>query len=158
MKKYSIEIKWAGIYSLMTLLWMVIEKEVGLNDEYINKQDYAKTLMFLPIIAVYIFALRDKRTNYYEGTMSYKQGLISGTIIAFLAAGISPLTQLITYKIISPEFFPNAIECVVKEGAKKLQEAEQYFSLKNYIIRGIGGTVVVGVVISSIVAIFARKK
>ena len=38
MKNYSIEIKWALIYSIIALLWMFIEKIVGLHDIHIDKQ------------------------------------------------------------------------------------------------------------------------
>lgn len=158
MKKYSIEIKWAILYAMMTLIWMFLEMLFGLHDKHIDKQDIAKTLIFIPIIAIYVFALRDKRNNYYSGVITYKQGFITGLIITLIIVFLSPLTQIITSNIITPEFFHNAIKCVVNEGLMSQEEAEKYFSLRNYIIQGIIGSAIIGLLTSAIVAIFIRTR
>jgi hypothetical protein len=46
----------------------------------------------------------------------------------------------------------------VSTGAMTQEAAEQYFSLKNYIIQGLIGAPVMGLVTTLIVAIFTRKK
>jgi hypothetical protein len=109
MKKIKIEIKWAIIFVVMTLIWMVLEKLVGLHDEHIDKHPIYTNFIAIPAIAIYVFALLDKRKNFYKGAMTYKQGFITGLIITAIVTVLSPLTQYITSTIITPEYFPNMI-------------------------------------------------
>lgn len=90
--------------------------------------------------------------------MSYKQGLISGLIITVVVTVISPLTQIITSQVITPEYFPNVIAVVVKEGKMTIGEAEAYFTLNNYIKQSLIAASAMGVITSAIVAIFLRTK
>jgi hypothetical protein len=90
--------------------------------------------------------------------MSYAQGFMSGLVITAIVTLLSPLTQYITSTFITPGYFPNAISHAVSTGALKQEAAEQYFSLKNYIIQGLIGAPVMGLVTTMIVAIFTRKK
>jgi len=71
MKKISIEIKWAILFALMTLVWMIVERAVGLHDTHIDKHAVYTNFYALPAILVYVFALLDKRKNFYDGKMTY---------------------------------------------------------------------------------------
>jgi hypothetical protein len=103
-------------------------------------------------------ALIDKRNNYFNGIITWKQGFISGLIITLIITVLTPLTQLIVSNIITPEYFPNIIEYSVKEGMMTFEEAEKYFSLTSYIMQGAIGSFVMGLITSAIVAFFIRKK
>ncbi len=92
MKNIEIEIKWAIIFSVVGLLWMVLEKLTGLHGKYIDYHLYLTNLFAIPAIIVMVMALKDKKKNFYNGQMSYKQGLISGTILSIIIAVLSPLT------------------------------------------------------------------
>lgn len=159
MKNLRIEIKWALIFAALTLLWMVLEKAVGLHDRYIDKHLVYTNFFAIPAIAVFVFALLDKKKNYYHGIMNYRQGLICGLIISVMVMVLSPVTQWITSVVITPEYFPNVIEYSLKTGYHQTrEEAEAYFSLKNYIIQGLFGSVAMGAVTSAIVALFVKSK
>ena len=158
MKNIKIEIKWALIFVAMSLAWMLIEKLAGLHDAHIDKHPIYTNFIAIPAIAVYVLALNDKRKNFYGGSMSYQQGFISGLIITLIVTLLSPLTQYITSNIITPGFFANAIEYAVANGKTSREAAEAYFSLKNYIVQGLIGAPVMGVVTTAIVAIFTRGK
>jgi len=158
MKKIKIEIKWAIIFVVMTLIWMFLEKLAGLHDEHIDKHSIYTNFIAIPAIAIYVFALLDKRKNFYKGAMTYKQGFISGLIITAIVTVLSPLTQYITSTIITPEYFPNMIRYSVETGKMTQQAAEDYFNLKNYLVEIVIGTPVMGVMTTAIVAIFTRKK
>ena len=71
MSKYKIEIKWAIIFLLMGLVWMVLEKAFGFHDVHIDKHPIYTNLVAIPAIAIFVFALLDKRKNYYNGSMTY---------------------------------------------------------------------------------------
>lgn len=158
MGKYKIEIKWAFVFIIMSLLWMVLEKLCGLHSTHIDKHQYLTMLFMIPAIWVYVLALKDKKKNDYGGIMSFKQGIISGLIITLIVALFSPLTQWIISCIITPEYFPNVIEYSLKTGYHKTrEEAEAYFSLENYMKQSVIGALMMGTITTLIVAFFVRN-
>src|SRR5690606_7003218 len=159
MKNISIEIKWAVLFSIMTLLWMLLEKLSGLHGKYIDYHLYLTNLFAIPAIWFMVLALKDKKKNCYNGNMSYKQGLISGIILSAFIALLSPLTQWITSYVITPEYFPNVIKRSVEIGYyKTTAEAEANFNYKNYAINSTVFAFVFGVVTTAIAMIFLRTK
>ncbi len=159
MKKIRIEIKWAVIFIAMSLLWMVLERLVGLHDTHIDKHLYLTNLYAIPAIFVFIFALRDKKKKFYAGNMNYAQGFISGLIISILVMLFSPLSQLITSTLITPDYFANAIEYSLSINYhSSVEDAEAYFNLKRYIVQSTIWSLVMGVVTTSIVMIFVRTR
>ena len=158
MKKFAIEIKWGIIFTLVALLWMVLEKQLGWHDELISKHAVYTNLFAIPAILVFVLAIFDKRKNYFHGKMTWLQGFLAGIGVTLVVAVLSPLSQYITTTMITPEYFPNVIAYSVENGKLSQEQAEKYFSLSNYIVQSIVGGVVMGVITSAIVAIFARKK
>ena len=60
-KQFGIEIKWGIIFSFMTLLWMIMEKGVGLHDQYIDKQMIYTNLIAIPIILLLFGSFRKEK-------------------------------------------------------------------------------------------------
>jgi hypothetical protein len=157
MTNFKIEIKWALIFAAMTLGWMLMERLVGLHSTHIDKHLLYSNLIAIPAITVYVFALLDKRKNYYQGKMTYQQGFMSGLVISLLVMILSPITQVITSLVIAPDYFANIIQHSVSTGKMTQTEAADYFNLKSYIIQGLAGAPVMGIVTSAIVAFFTKK-
>jgi hypothetical protein len=158
MKNIKIEIKWALIFIAMQLTWMLLERLAGLHDKNIDKHSIYSNFIMIPAIATYVLALLDKRKKDYNGTMSYKQGFISGLIISIIVTILSPLTQYITSVVITPEFFANSINYAVINSKMTMEAAEKYFNLKNFIIEGLIFAPIMGIFTSAIVAIFTKSK
>ena len=158
MKKYSIEIKWAIIFVVMSLLWMLGEKLTGLHSIYISKHAIFTNFIAIPAILIYVLALLEKKKDYYNGHMTYGQGFITGLIITIIVTVLSPLTQYISSTFITPEYFPNVIQYSVSSGKMTQAAAEGFFNLKNYIIQGLIGAPVMGLVTTAIVALFTKSK
>lgn len=159
MKRIGIEIKWAIIFTVVGLLWMLLEKLVGLHDKYIDYHLYLTNLFAIPAILVMVLALKDKKRNFYDGQMSYKQGLITGVILSVFIAILSPLSQWIISYVITPEYFPNVIKRSVEIGYyNSIAEAEANFNYKNYAIQGAIGALIMGIVTTAIAMIFIRTK
>lgn len=159
MENIKIEIKWAIIFSVMGLLWMLLEKLVGLHGNYIDYHLYLTNLFAIPAIFVMVMALKDKKRNFYGGNMNYMQGLVSGIILSAIIALISPLTQWITSYIITPGYFPNVIKRSVELGYfNTTAEAEANFNYKNYAVQGAIGALIMGVMTTAIAMIFIRTK
>jgi hypothetical protein len=157
MKNYAIEIKWGIIFVLMSLCWMLLERLAGLHGDHIDKHAIYTNLIAIPAITIYVLALLDKRKIFYGGSITYMQGFITGLIITLVVTIFSPLTQYLVTTVITPDYFPNAVYHAVTEGKMTQQEAENYFSLGSYILQGLIGAPVMGIITTAIVAIFIRK-
>lgn len=158
MKNIRIEIKWGILFILVGLIWMVFENAVGWHDVHIDKHA-TYTLFFAPIaIAVYVFALLDKKRNFYGGKMSYMQGFVAGLIITLVVVILSPLSQYISSTYVSPDYFKNVIEYSVSSGQMEQQAAEEYFNLKSYMLQSVIGAAVMGLITSAVVALFVKSK
>ncbi|EMS33625.1 Hypothetical protein C943_04504 [Mariniradius saccharolyticus AK6] len=157
MKKYSIELKWALAFAGMSLVWMALERMVGLHDTHIDKHAVYTNFIAIPAITVYVLALLDKRKNYYGGKMTYMEGFVAGMVVTLIVTIISPLTQLITSSIITPYYFENAIQYAVSNDKSTLAAAEDYFNLKSYIIQGLIGAPIMGLITTAIVAFFTKN-
>lgn len=156
--KYKLEIKWALIFIGATLLWMLLEKAVGLHSTHIDKHMYLTNLFAIPAILIYVLAFKEKKTTN-SGVLTYKHAVISGLVITVLVAILSPPTQWVISEIITPEYFPNVIAYSVESGYyKTLEEAQAYFNLENYMLQSAVGALFMGVITSVVVAFFMRTK
>jgi hypothetical protein len=162
MDKIRIELKWAAIFIVMTLVWMVLERLAGLHDAHIDMHPYLTNFIAIPAIAVYVFALREKRERFYGGTMTYAQGFRCGAIITLLVTIITPLSQYIISTVITPDYFANIIRYSVEHGLLTQVTAESTFNLKSYIIQATMFAPVMGLITTAITtaitAAFARTK
>jgi hypothetical protein len=158
MEKYKIEVKWAFLFAAMYLIWMTMEKLAGLHDKYLEQQQIVSMLVLIPAIIIYILAIKDKKKNYYAGTITYKQSFMSGLLLTIFVVLLSPINQLITSYLISPDYFTNVIAHTVKSGMFTQEQAEAQFNIKSYIITSIIGGLVTGIIFSLIISIFAKSK
>lgn len=159
MKKIAIEFKWAILFSIMTLVWMVIEKLSGLHGKYIDYHLYLTNLYAIPAIWMMVLALKDKKQNYYQGNMTYLQGIVCGLILSVIIAILSPGVQWIISYVISPEYFPNVIKRSVEIGYFKTKtEAEANFNYVNYAKQSAIAALVMGLLTTAIAMIFLKSK
>lgn len=158
-KDFSIEMKWAFYFALMSLAWMLLEKAVGLHGKYIDYHLYLTNLFAIPAVWFMILALKDKRKNFYAGSMSYFQGLKSGVVLSFFIALLSPLTQWIVSYIITPEYFPNVIKRSVELGYYPSTEAaEAHFNFHNFALSSTIFAFIFGVITTIVVMFFIKSK
>lgn len=175
MKKFAIEIKWGIRYTFCYLAWAIFEKFFGILGEVSIKADsnprhfYEKTfglfgnnieyyvlsslLFYLFASVIYTVALKEKKTNYFQNNMDWKQGTATGLYMTIVIAVLMPLTQACIHQVIAPEFFENMIAL-----SKDKVAAESYFNLKSYIMQTIFFTLSIGMVISAIVSYFIQTK
>ena len=159
MKKYSLEIRWGFIFTGAMLLWMVLERVVGLHDEHIDMHLYLTNLFAIPAIAIYAFALIEKRNKLLGGKMTYKEGFMTGLGVTLVVVLLSPFAQWVISTLISPNYFENVIEYALEKGYMASREAaEDQFNLSSYMVQSTVGALIMGVVTSAIVAIFTRRK
>ena len=159
MSSFKIEFKWAILFSIMGLVWMLLEKLSGLHSTYIDYHLYLTNLFAIPAIWLMVLALKEKKKVYFDGNITYVQGLVSGIILSVIIALLSPITQLITTYLITPEYFPNVIKRSVEIGYyKTTAEAEANFNYSNYAVQGAIAAFVMGLLTTSIAMIFIRTR
>ncbi|NJB85848.1 hypothetical protein GGR26_001616 [Lewinella marina] len=158
MNRYRIELKWAVIFTLMMLGWLFLERLAGLHDVYLAYHPTYTNLVAIPAAIVYVLALRDKREHYYGGEMSYRQGFTAGVVMTVMVAVLSPLAQLITHTIVTPDYFTNVIRYSVEQGYLTQAEAEANFNLSSYVFQAFIGSLVLGLLTAAIVAFFVRRR
>src|SRR5699024_1823475 len=113
MKNYRIELRWAILFSFILMIWMTIEnKFLGWHHkDFIGDQYRLHFFVILPIIysIIYYIEIRNKRIKYYDGMITWKEGLISGAMMSVIITILSPLTQFFIYHYIAPDYFQNMI-------------------------------------------------
>lgn len=158
MKNYKIEIKWAVVFILATLVWAILEKSLGFYDEKIESHGSFSFLFAIVAVLLYVLALLDKKKNFFQGNMNWKQGFISGIILSVFIAILTPIGQVIIHNVIAPNFFENFITYSVEKGVLNKENAEAYFNLTSYIVQSVFFALSVGVVTAAIVAFFIKSK
>jgi hypothetical protein len=158
MKNFRIEIKWAIIFSIATLFWMILEKLVGLHDEYISQQLIYTNFFAIPAVTIFILALKEKKSKYFLEKMNWSQGFVTATIISLGISILSPIIQYISFEFISPTYFENAIQNAIKIKSMTEANAREFFNLRSYIIQGFLGGISMGIVTGGIVAYFLQTK
>jgi len=158
MKAIRIEIKWAVLFTMMSVAWLFLEKVVGLHDEYIEQHPIYTNLYAIPAIWFYVLALKEKKKNHYKSKFTYKNAVLSGLILTFIITLLSPLGTYISVEYMSPEFFDNAIQASVEMEYYTEQEAMDYFNTHNYMIQSLMFTPIFGIITTLIVSIFIRSK
>jgi hypothetical protein len=159
MTTIKIEIKWAIFFSIMGLVWMLLEKLSGLHSRYIDYHLYLTNLFAIPAIWFMVLALKEKKKIFYDGKITYLQGVKSGFFLSLVIALLAPLTQWITSYIISPEYFPNVIKRSVEIGYyKTTAEAEANFNYPNYAMQSAIASFVMGMITTGIAMIFIQTK
>ncbi len=157
MKKIHIELKWAVIFTIAILCWMLLEKTLGWHEEQIADHQWL-TLLFAPFaILMYLLALREKRRRVYNNKMTWLQGFISGLILTGFVALLSPLAQYITHNYITPQYFNNVIEYSVTNDLMTRTKANEYFNINSYMWQSAFGALGFGIVTAAITALFTRK-
>ena len=158
MEKFKIELKWALIFSICLLIWMYFEKTMGWHDEKIKFQPIYTMLFGLVSIIIYVLALLDKKKNYYNNTIDWKQGFLSGAILSLAVAVLTPIVLYIIFEYISPAYFTNIISYKIENSKMTLEDAEKYFSLSNYLYTNTFSTLSNGIVMSAIISFFIKSK
>jgi hypothetical protein len=155
--KIAIELKWALIFSVMFLAWMLAEKLAGFHDTRLDQQPMVGPLILIPSIVIYVLTLRDRKRSL-RGKMTYGRGFLSGCVLTGFVVILSPLNQLLALKVISPDYLANLIEYTVSSGTLTGEQARQQFSLGNYVVTSLVAGTLTGILFSAIIAAFTRSR
>jgi Mn2+/Fe2+ NRAMP family transporter len=156
-KHFKIELKWAIIFTIMSLVWVLLEKTLGWHTEKGIADQWWLTLFFFPFaIIMYWLAMRETRRRIYKKVISWTECFLSGLLMAFFVALLTPLAQYITHDFITPEYFETVKNYSVTNDFLKIEEANEYFNINNYRWKAAIGAFLGGTVVAAIGAIFLR--
>lgn len=159
MNAIKIELKWAFLFTIMSLAWIFLEKVTGLHDKHIEYHPYFTMLFFIPAVVFYVLAIMERKKKFYKSHFKYKNAFISGLILTLIITLLAPLGQYISVEYISPEYFENAIQASVENGYYKTEaEARANFNTSNYMLQSTIFALVSGIITTLIVSIFVRSK
>lgn len=157
--KYKVELKWAFIFSLLSLLWILGEKVVGLHDpnRFLPLQPYVTMFILIPNLLLFYWAIREKRETTNSSNFRFQDRFKSGIIMTGFITILTPLVQYIISTAITPEYFENVILYVVEKNIMSLEEAEQQFNLENHMIKSTLFSALFGIVASAIMAYLLKQ-
>ncbi|SCX87022.1 DUF4199 domain-containing protein [Flavobacterium caeni] len=158
MKNYLIEIRWAFVFTVATILWAGIEKLFGMHDTNIGTQPIFSMLFALPAVGIYVLALLEKKQKTYGGQMSWKEGTVSGIVLSLFIAVLSPIAQWAIFELISPEFFAKAVRFYVDKNRFTEAHALEQFNIQAYMKKSITESLSMGVFTSALVALIVKTK
>ncbi|MFN0087053.1 MAG: DUF4199 domain-containing protein [Blastocatellia bacterium] len=153
----GMEIKWGLIFALSTLAWVFLEKAGGFHDARLEQHPWFSMLFIIPAVAVYFFAIRDKR-RALGGKIAFKEAFLFGLAVSVIVAVLTPLLQWITHRYISPNYFANIIQLSVSTGRMTQQQAESFFNLNSYIIQASSFALIAGVITTLALAGLMKTK
>lgn len=157
MNKFKIEFKWAIYYTFLGIMWFQLEKYLGFHDTNIAHHPIFTNLVFILIFGIYILFLLDKKKNFFNGIMTWQQGLLSGVILAIFAMILTPFALYFSLKYVNPDFFTNMINYSVSKGMK-LENAKAMFDLTAYMIFATFGTLSFGIIFAALAALLVKTK
>ena len=158
MHKIRLEIKWAFIFLLASLVWIFIERISGLHSTYIHLHYIYTNVFVLIALSVYSLALGEIKKKKYDGSISFKEVIISGLLMTAVITFFAPVNQLLIAYLVSPNYFQNIINYTVSSGNMTQIEAESYFSLSSYIVQVLIGSPILGTLTTVLVGFFIKNK
>lgn len=154
MTSFRIEIKYALLFNLLSLLWLATEYMLGLQDTYIQFHWYCTLLAIIIPITCFRLAIAEK-IQIQNGQITFKQAFTTGFLVAFFSAVLTIPTQVIFHYLINPYFFESMIAYTISKAQslhlnvnEARQEAELYFNLTAHIIQTGFVTLVLGTCIA----------
>lgn len=157
MSKFRIEFRWSMVFFLANLLWLFFEKWMGWHSELVGKHTFYHFLFGIIAILIFTMALINKRDVYFKGEMNWKQGFVSGSILSFFIAGLTPLIQYIMHTYISPDFFSNIIAYSIDNGVNP-DLAKSSYTLYSFTLMETFSNLSYGIVTAAGVSWFVKKE
>lgn len=157
MDKYKIEFKWASVFTGINLVWIYIEKYLGLHDKYIDYHSIVGLVMVLPLVAVIYVSLKQKKQDYYKGEITWQKAFFSGALLSLLIAGLSPGPVYVMSELVSTNFFELLKSRAINKGLAE-NFATQLYSLDAYIKNAIMFYLAFGIMISAVVGLLVKKR
>ncbi len=160
----AIEIKFGLLISVFTLVWIVFEQLLGLQDEYIEWHKIVTNFsLLIPIIGIWLALKEFKMTRTSKYT--FQRGFAIGFRITLINTLLIIPIIYIFFEFINPDWTFTMMSKAKTEAltngldpTNSVEEARLYFGFKYYLIQSIVSTFIFGTLISSIIAFFVKNR
>lgn len=144
--------------SIAGFIWILLEYVTGLHSTRIHLHSSLTWLAIIPVILIYVWHYSNLRKQSAT-KLGIQKGLISGTIVTLLSIPLSLIGFTLYYYLINPGFFTAFRRYTVEQNIFSATEAEQYFTLRNYLMQISAGSVFMGIILTLVLTlIFSTKK
>lgn len=157
MSKFKIEFKWAIYYTFLGIMWFQLEKFLGYHDKNIADHPFFTNFIYIFIFILYVLFLIDKKKNFFNGIMSWQQGLLSGVILALFGMILTPFAIYFSLKYVNSSYLENMISYSVSQGMK-LENAQALFNKTTYMLFASFGTFSFGILFAAGAAALLKTK
>lgn len=157
-RSFDIEFKWAAVCIVGILLWVFIERLVGLHHEHLQGLAQARHAMMGLFVCCHIACLYEKRKKCYRDQMRYWDGLVccvALTVVVLVALG--PATYFI-YRVISPDLLFNLTHYEIANGQIMYQEMLQRNTMANHIVDHYTNFILYGLGLSLTLPLFTSRR
>ncbi|MCC6252873.1 MAG: DUF4199 domain-containing protein [Bacteroidia bacterium] len=163
-KTFGLELKYALIITVFTLLWFTFENVSGLQDEYFEWYKIVTNIkLLIPTFGIW-FAIKEFRMRRIS-KYSFQKGFGIGFRITIMNSILIIPVIYIFYNFINPDWYYTVLEETKKEALiegkdalKAVEDAKLYFGIVSYTIQSVIGTFVFGTLISSILAFILKNR
>ena len=130
--KTKLEIRYGILFALIVIVYVMLEHFLGLNTSNHQMGQYTRFGgVLVPILGIF-FGLNAKCKEL--GSLSTKQGIRSGFIIALIQTSLTTLWFLIYPNFINPEFYSTMLEFerekMIAQGLSQTEVTEKLETLK----------------------------
>lgn len=164
--KWRIEITWGIAIGVATIIWILLEYVVA---NVLGRPDLGSYTGFfaaiIPIVGIWVGLAQKKKSNNW--TLSYKQAIMSGFVIAFVSAVINALfmfAYLTAVPSVTDTYFAYVEETLISQGddpvsvQTTLSTLRNQFSPLNQALQMFIGTLIAGGILTLLVGLFVRTK
>ncbi len=156
-KIWSIALFWGLVAIFTSVFWSVLGHLLGVDDEKIAYFPLFNVLIIIPMFIIYFLAIRNVNKEF-QPAMTYWQKVLSGLMLTIVITILGPIPPLISAFAISPNLFSNSIQYVVDQKMMTLEQAAQQFNLISFIVQGLIGAPISGLVLSLVASLIVRKR
>ena len=162
------EIRSGIAISVAGFLWLLLEFFLGLHTTRIDYQPFFTWLsVIIPITGLY-WAIKAKRNRFYGGEITFIQAAKTGLIVTGVSSLTSPLLAWLYVSVVNPFYFSTTIThrkqmieelnlSSLEEKSIKINEAYQYFNVSTYLIQSFLTILIIGIVLTLIIAALIKK-
>jgi hypothetical protein len=140
------------------MLWMMLEKFLGYHDDKIQYQPLFSMLFGFVTLVIYIFALKDKKINFYHNQMNWREGFVSGLTLSLVIALFTTMIEYTKHHVISPYFLETMQKIIVEQNKMTLENAENFFTFSNTLSQSIFYVISFGSVLAALISLVIKSK
>jgi hypothetical protein len=149
--KRVVELRYAVLTSLATLLWLIVEFVVGFQDKYISVYPYITLLSLAVPVLCYRQAFREKRENL-GSNFTLGKALFAGFLLALLTSVFSIPVEIFFLQLINPDFMADMIRYAAIHSKQTEEAVAVYINLQSLVMETIIFTFITSIIIASVLA------